>query len=488
MALRSGLSLYCYTLPPTAPQVVAEYADVVEALEFTTVAPGGFGDLACILKLSDARIPRPELGLFGRVCLRDGFFTCFSGEWHDPALVLDGHQGDHVLMSALGGGVALREDPDESAYTTQTAQAIIASEFSKRSAYLAIDPDQALVLPTAPAATFSPAYDGYNLEEICHDLAFDLGDYTWEVWDHGKNTDAAGYPTWQLQMHARDLSTTHYMALGEDVMSWHVAPSAQRAYNVVEVAYVDPVLGPGKVSVADSRLAGSGAQNNAPFRRRKLRRALGRVPLTSAQATTIAQAWLQAYQNVTNKVEVVLRAVRDVNGLAVPLHQVRADRNLFVPELAVRGQTLPVGAAPGINQFYIVETAYRETANGEVTLTLQLDNYADRAGSLLAQLKLAYDAALRARGTVRPTVGPGMIFVLPVGAAFSNQSAGATVKVVCSFGVTLAKTPTSITLNGTASNASSVSATSITQTGFTLQWTVPAAGATSWVGTATANP
>lgn len=167
MSLRSsGLALYAYTLAPSAPQVVAEYADLVEALEFTTVAPGGFGDLACILKLSDARLPRPELGLFGRVVLRDGPFTCFSGEWHDPALVLDGHSGDHVLLSALGGGVALREDPDESTYTTQTAQAIIASEFTKRSAYLAIDSDQSLVLPTAPAATFSPAYDGYHLGQV----------------------------------------------------------------------------------------------------------------------------------------------------------------------------------------------------------------------------------------------------------------------------------------------------------------------------------
>lgn len=488
MALRSGLALYAYTLAPSAPQVVAEYADVVEALEFTTVAPGGFGDLACVVKLADARIPRPELGLFGRVVLKDGFFTCFSGEWHDPALVLDGQHGDHVLLSALGGGVALRDDPDESAYTNQTAQSIVSQEFSKRGSYLALDPDQSLVLPSAPASVFSPAYDGYNLEEICHDLAFSLGDYTWAAWDHTRNKDAAGFPTWQLQMHARDLSTTHYMALGEDIVSWRVAPSAQRAFNVVEVAYVDPVNGPGKVSVQDSRLAANGSQNTAPFRRRKLRRALGRVPLTAAQATTIAQAWLTAYQNITNKVEVVLRAVRDVNGNPVPLHMVRADKNLFVPELAVRGQTLPVGPSVGINQFYIVESAYKEIASGDVTLTLQLDNYADKAGSLLAQLKLAYDAALRARGTVRPTVGPGMLYVGPAGAAFSNCAAGDTVKVVVPFGITLAKTPSSITLSGAGVNFSNLNANTYTQTGFTLQWQVPVSGATSWIGTFTTHP
>ncbi len=72
--------------PPGAPYplVAADYSARIEALEFTTVAPGGFGDLACILKLPDARLPRPELGLFSRVALRDGLFTCFSGEWSDP--------------------------------------------------------------------------------------------------------------------------------------------------------------------------------------------------------------------------------------------------------------------------------------------------------------------------------------------------------------------------------------------------------------------
>jgi hypothetical protein len=122
-----------------------------------------------VAKLADARLPRPELALFARVCLRDGLFTAFSGEWADPALALDG-TGEYVQLSALGGGVALRDDPDDSAYTSQTAQAIIASEFTKRAAYLALDPDQSAVLPNAPAPTFSPVYDGANLEEILHDL------------------------------------------------------------------------------------------------------------------------------------------------------------------------------------------------------------------------------------------------------------------------------------------------------------------------------
>ncbi|MGH2505549.1 MAG: hypothetical protein ACRDID_23810, partial [Ktedonobacterales bacterium] len=327
----------------------------------TTVAPGGFGDLAAVVKLPDGRLPRPELAIFSKVCLRDGPVTCFAGEWSDPALILDEAHGEYALLSALGGGVALRDDPDDSAYSAQTAQSIIGSEFTKRSAYLALDADQSAILPTSPVATFSPLYDGFNLEEILHDLCFALGDYIWTVYDHSNLSYPAGYPTLHVQAHARDTATTHYLATGEDIAGWRITPSTQRAYNAVQVNYVDVSGGPATVTVSDSRLNGDGSQGNAPFRRRKLRRTLGRAPLTSAQATTIANAWLAAYKNVSNKVEVTLRSLHDANGQPIPLQQARADRNLFIPELAVRGQTLSSGPVPAVNQFYIVETRYRET-------------------------------------------------------------------------------------------------------------------------------
>src|SRR5487761_2629826 len=102
---RSSLSLWAYTLPTSAyPLILSDLGAQVDALEFTTVAPGGFGDLAAVVKLPDARIPRPELAVFSRVCLRDGLVTCFAGEWSDPALILDGAHGDYALLSALGGG------------------------------------------------------------------------------------------------------------------------------------------------------------------------------------------------------------------------------------------------------------------------------------------------------------------------------------------------------------------------------------------------
>src|SRR5690348_1881003 len=84
-----------------------------------------------------------------------------SGEWSDPTLVLDGARGEYVMLSALGGGVALRDDPDDAAYNSATtAQGIIAAEFAKRASYLALDSDLSAVLPDNPANTFTPIYDG----------------------------------------------------------------------------------------------------------------------------------------------------------------------------------------------------------------------------------------------------------------------------------------------------------------------------------------
>jgi hypothetical protein len=475
MALRTGLGLWAYTSPLTSayPLLVGEYSETVEALEFSTVAPGGFGDLVALVKLPDARLPRPELGLFSRVCLRDGLFTCFSGEWADPALVLDSEHGEHVLLSALGGGVALRDDPDDSSYSAQTARQIVAAEFSKRSAYLAVDGDRSLVFPSNPGTTLSPVYDGRNLEEVVSDLCFSLGDYVWSVYDHALNRDAAGFPTWQLQAHARDTATTSYTALGEDILSWRVAPSQQRAYNVVQVLYVDVTNGPASITVADPRLAGSGAQGNAPFRRRKLRVNLGASPLTSGQATTIAQAWLVAYQNVTNKVEVELRSVRDAQGNPLALARVRADGNLFVPELAVRGQTLPSGPVAGINQFYIVETTYRELASGDVRLVL--DNYPDHAGKLLGRLQVIQEASRRYKGQYRQVASPGAPEVGACGLQMGNQLAGDTCAVVVNFKQVMAAVPSAVNLTVTSSsNAGTATATNRTVYGFTLN--VPVVG------------
>ena len=250
--------------------------------------------LSCGRRTHASRVQR--LAPFSKIALMDGPVACFLGEWADPALTLDGAAGEYIALTALGAGAALRDDPDDVAYpTATTAQAIIAAEFARRAAWLPLDQDQSAVLPSQPTATFTPVYDGFNLEEILHDLMGALGDYTWTVYDHPRNRDAAGFPTWRLAAHPRDTATTSYIATGEDIASWRIAPSTERAYNVVQVAYVDAQSGPGVVTVSDPRLNGDGSQGTAPFRRRKLRRSLGSLPLTHTQATAIANAWLAAY-------------------------------------------------------------------------------------------------------------------------------------------------------------------------------------------------
>ena len=487
--LRSGIALYAYTPPSEAyPLIVGEYGAQVEALEFSTVAPGGFGDLTCALKLADPRLPRPELALFSRVCLRDGLFTAFAGEWSDPALVMDAHAGEYIWLTALGAGAALRDDPDDAAYATPTtAQAIIAAEFARRAAWLPLDQDQSAVLPDQPAATFTPVYDGFNLEEILHDLTGALGDYTWTVYDHPLRRDAAGFPTWRLAAHQRDVATTSYIATGDDIVRWRVAPSSERAYNVVQVAYVDAQSGPGSVTVSDARLSGDGSQGAAPFRRRKLRRSLGRLPLTQAQATAIAQAWLAAFSQPSNKVEMELRRIRDANGALLPLCQARADANLYTPELAVRGQSLPGGPVPAVNQFWIAETHYRETSAGDMTLTLQLDNYADRAEGLLARLRIAEDARLRQRGVYRITQSPGAQQTGFISLRAPSVAAGQQIGASVNFVPTLAKTPTglnfSVISSANVSGGPSVTADTLTPYGCEVTVTAAAAGAVAWSGT-----
>jgi len=486
--LRSRLALWAYTPPSAAyPLLTGEYAEQIEALEFTTVAPGGFGDLACVLKLPDARLSRPDLAPFARLCLRDGLFTAFAGEWSDPALVLDGAAGEYIHLTALGAGACLRDDPDDSAYNAATtAQAIVAAEFARRAAYLPLDPDQSAVLPGAPANTFTPVYDGFSLEEILADLTTALGDYVWTVYDHPRNLDPAGFPTWQLRAHPRDTTTTAYTAVGDDILAWRVVSSAQRAYNVVQVAYVDPAAGPGILTVADPRLNGDGSQGAAPFRRRKLRRNLGGLPLTATQATAIANAWLASYSNPTNKVEIELRAVRDANGNEIPLHQVRADANLFVPELAVRGQQLASGPVPAVNQFYVTESLYRETASGDARLILQLDNDADRAATLVARLQISDEARRRQRGVYRPVQSPGAQQTGYCSIRFPSASAGQQVGAGLNFVPVLSKTPTGLTFSAIASSnvgsGPTVTPGTLTPYGCEVIVTAAAAGPVLWTG------
>jgi hypothetical protein len=168
---------------------------------------------------------------------------------------------------------------------------------------------------------------------------------------------------------------------------------------------------------------------------------------------------------------------------------VRSDANLYMPELAVRGQRLSTGAAPSVNQFWIAETQYSESAAGEIRLTLQLDNYADRAEAMLARLRIAEDARQRRRGVYRVTQSPGAPQVGFVSLRAPSVTAGQVVGTSVSFVPTLARAPTGLSFSAISSaNVSggpSVTAGTLSPYGCEVTVTAAGAGAIRWAGTYT---
>nr|MBA3826846.1 hypothetical protein [Ktedonobacterales bacterium] len=317
----------------------------------------------------------------------DGRDCVYCGEITEAALTLDA-TGECVDLAAQGGSNALADDPLDSAYSSQTAAAIVAAEFTRRSAYLAVDADQSAVFPNVPAATFSPFFDGRTLEDILHELCDLLGDYAWGVWNHPTHRDAMGIPTWQLAVHPRDTSTVSWRAQLADVASWQIAPAATRAYNGVTLHYLDATNGPGAVTVTDSRLNGDLSQGSAPFRFRRFRRDMSSRMLTTAQATALANQYLASFKNVSNIIQVRLTAVRTGQGTPIPLARVRADTNIAIPELLTRaaGFAVPPAMLPGTNIFYIRQATYDEQSSKIPMLTLLLDQVADFAAADLTRL------------------------------------------------------------------------------------------------------
>src|SRR5579875_1104556 len=391
---------------------LVDYTPYLDRLEVNTVAPGGFGSLRCVLRIPSARarIARPEFTVMNaRIVVVDGRQCCWTGEVASAALTLD-KDGEGVELVGQGGAGALADDPQDSSYSSQTAQAIIASELSRRSAYLAVDGDLSAVLPSAPAATFSPYYDGRTVEDILHELCDLLGDYVWGVWDHPLHRDGFGLPTWQLQVHQRDTTTVGYQAISADVLSWRVAQSAERMFNGVTVHYLDPTSGPGGVTVTDSRLSANLSQGTAPFRFRRFRRDMGQRSLTSSKATALANQYLASFQNPSNVIALDLAAVRDARGQKIPLHWVRADANVLVPELLPRASSFLAVPAPvgGTNLFYIRQTTYRQQSGRAPTLTLLLDQVADFAAADLTRMRYEEQLRQRSKRTALPVQPVGL--------------------------------------------------------------------------------
>lgn len=487
MALKSQLSLYCYAVAPNSATAVVEYASQIEDLSFSSVAPGGCGDLSAKLRLANLRLPRPELGLFARVAVMAGPDCVWLGEITEAAQTLDS-AGEYLAISALGVGNCLRDDPLTRAYTNKTVNQIISDQWSLRAAYLGLDSNLSQVFPDNPVAHFSPAYVNRTFEEVIADCCMLAGDYQWGVWPYvaqpGAHRDAWGFPMGQLVAYARDTTTTAYQAsyANHEIIQHTITPSAERAYNVIAIGYADLTLGPGTATATDSRLNNDGTQGAAPFRRRKFSRDLAGIStISSSQAQSIANQYLSLYKNITNKVGLTLAGVSDSNGHPLALWRVQADRNILVPELAPRGTQLPLTASAGINQFYIVKATYSESSSGAQTLALECDNFLDAAELQIARLQLSADAQARNRATTGVTQAAGAPEMGQCGARMNNVAAGLTVAVWVPFRAIMQNVPTSITLNVTSStNAGSIAAVSITAYGFVLQW-VPATSGNSLV-------
>ena len=492
MALQSGLSVWCYTPPGGtfygASQV--DYSRAVESLKFSTISPGGFGQLSCTIKVSDSREQRPELALFSRIAVmaqgENGPYAVFIGEISDPEISFDGINGESWNIQALGIGNCLRDDPSNFSYVTQTAKQIVVAQigYINRPHFLPISQDTTQIFPDNPSATYSPSYQGYSIQDIIGDVCTVTGDYAWGVWAHETQVDSYGFPLGQLVIHLRNTTTTNYEAYLTDIQSWKVSPTAERAYNVIAVGYNDPNNGNYNVQVYnDPRLAANGTQQTAPFRRRRFMQDFSGVQtINQTQATKIANTFGAEMQNVQNKVQVVLRNCRNSNGQPIPLWTVTADGNISIPGLVQRALLLSTSAQAAVNQFYIISAEYSEDSSGAQTLTLQCDNWFDYAQKRIARLQMkAYNQL--SNGTVQsPIISSGSVDSGRCGGFQSNAAASGSQGAAFSYHGICTNAPTSVNLSNVASvNASSPAVTSITTYGAQVVWVATGAGATNYV-------
>lgn len=486
--LPRDFDIYAYPPPlAPAPAVTVSYGAIAEQVRFTHVSPGGFGDFSALLKLKDARIPRQELGAFSRIALMSPGQTVWQGEITDPELGLEvGNDYEYIKLAALGLGNSMRDDPRDDAYTNQTVQQMAAQQLTSRSAFIPLDQDTSALFPDNPATLFSPVYPGKNMEEVVTDLSTLAGDYMWGVWDHPRNKDTAGFPTQQLQIHQRDTSTIAYTAFPEfgDVAGWRIIPSSERAYNVVKIKYNDPTQNPpvNYATYTDPRIA----LGTAPFRKRTYARDLSGVStVTASVAQSIANAYGAQFQNVTNKIEIVLKRLRDAGGNPLPISWCRSDKNILIASLAVRGNPLPLVATAGTNMFYIVQVQYEEQEN-DAKITLQCDNFVDSVNLQIARLQLQSDTIARqgaSTSAVVQTAGSGVTFEWSEEWGGWVTAGGKNGHAVTFAPTVLANAPTSINMTPlSTSNASGVTANSLTQYGAHLFATATANGAGFYIG------
>lgn len=488
MPLSPGLSLYAYQ---PAWTIATNYGASIQSLEFTTIAPGGFGHLTAELLVNDSRIVPSELTVFSNIALIDTWgFPAFLGRWDEPATSLD-NSGTLFQLAAQGGATNLKDDPQDTSYSGQTALAILTDQLSgaglQRNNTCLIDSDTSQL--TLPAGTFNLVLTGATFEDALNQLIPALGaDYLYYVWDHATHKDAAGFPKWQLYTSARDSSSANlaYVATLADIVSFKITPAIEYAFNAVTLKYRDATtLAPTSVTVTDSRLGAGGTQGTAPFPWRRTRLDKSNIQIASAQAATLANALLAQYLNAQFKIDIVLGSVRDLNGEAIPLWQVRAGRVIAVPELATMGVALPTGFQANVNTFFISETTYSERSGSTPTVSLTSNTYSDRVDWQIRRLEQQEEQRQRSLFTTgaiqqsgQPEIGNAAI-TIPASAL-----AGSTWGVGVNFRATMAATPSSITFTPASNtNVATIAFANLTTTGFLFNATTTANGAASWSGT-----
>lgn len=500
MALKT-LSITAYNLTTGASQ---EISALVEELRFTTIAPGGYGDLTAKLRISNARLQaqQSQFALFANVAVMDGPFPVYLGRWDEPAIVLDSSEGDELQLTALGASQCTTDDPTDVSYLAQTPMAIISDQMTsstlKRNKTLPLDTDQTNVLPNNPAGTFNLAENGKNFEDVLNEMLGMLGDYTWAVWGHqnyqpgqSAHADAAGFPSWQMNVHKRDTSSANlkYTAYLVDEESHDIRPSIEYSYSVVTIKYRDATtLAPASVTVQDAGLNSNGSQGTCAIPWRRLSKDLSTLVLSSAQAQAIANALLADYQKGGAKITVVLDAVRDANGNLIPLWQVRADSVISLPELAPLAAQLPTTQtaytwANGGTLFYITETEYDGSGGATPKLTITANSFSDKAAFQIQRIQAIQEKYfVRERKHHSPVQASGE----PLKGSFAwtvNPTSSSEVFLMgILFSPTLTATPSSVTISvSSSSNATGVTAGDLTVQGFSISWTVPSGASASTV-------
>lgn len=507
MALRSGLGIVIYTAYTTSrPLIVGEYTRQLDSLSFTTLSPGGFGQMSARLNLNGLDRWHPEFGLFSRIAVVESSGApVWLGEMVDPVYGMD-QNGAYVNVAGLGAGNALRDDPLTLAYVSQRPQQIVIDQLTRRAAYMPIDQDTTGIFPDNPSTTISPVYQERTMEDVINDVIQLTGDYAWGVWGHPAHRDVAGFPTAQVLIHQRDVSTLSYLASISqgDVVDFRSTPTAARAYNVTQVDYLDPTTGvAGSQTYTDPRLNGDGSQGAAPFRRRKYTRNLrGIQTATSADAYNIANTYGPQMQDPSAKTVFTLGAIRDPNGIEMPLWRAQADSNMLVPELYSAAQTLsalhqpgntiyvtpPTPAQVGVSQFYIVQTTYREDKK-RYTLEAQCDNYADDGAILVARLQEQADEKTRqGQQTTGIVQAAGASMRGYYGWDFSNATSGQGTGASVQFPAAAINVPTSLTFTSiAATNVGTISAGDFTTVGAHVFAAASANGAGAARGTYQTN-